>query len=157
MAEKVTRGIRNNNPGNVRLSATRWKGQIRPGSDKEFCVFSSMEYGIRALIVTLRTYVVNHKVNTVRKMISRWAPPNENYTETYIRYVENYILSWGHDPYLPFTKADFYVKASEVENWPNGKFRLYLMVERMCKMESKYYMGTEMFEKAYQLSIQIKK
>lgn len=153
MAGKVTRGIRNNNPGNVRLTATRWKGQIRPGSDKEFCVFSSMEYGIRALIVTLRTYVVKRKVNTVRKMISRWAPANENHTEAYIKYIENYIQSWGHDPYLPFTKADFYVKANEVDNWPNGKFRLYLMVERMCKMESSFYMGTELFEKAYQLSI----
>lgn len=156
MAGKVTRGIRNNNPGNIRLSAARWKGEIRPAKDKEFCAFTSMEYGLRALIVTLRTYVVNHKVNTVRKMISRWAPANENNTAAYISYVEDFIKSWGFDPTEPFVKADFYVKTDEVETWPNGMFRLYLMVDRMCKIESKFLIYPEIFAKAYKLSIKCK-
>ena len=90
------RGIRNNNPLNIRLSSDRWQGQRPPSTspegEKAFCVFESMAYGWRAAFVILcRTYYNKHKLRTIRALITRWAPPKENNTEAYIRRVTDRI------------------------------------------------------------------
>lgn len=85
------RGIRNNNPLNIRIG-NDWKGE-RPGAkDKAFEEFTSMEYGIRAGFIILRKYITGYngltqKFNTIEKMISRWAPAVENNTASYISQV----------------------------------------------------------------------
>lgn len=80
-----TRGQRNNNPFNIRYnSANTWKGQT--GSDGAFCVFDTMQHGIRAGGVLLRNYIKAGN-NTIRKIISKFAPSNENDTESYIKHV----------------------------------------------------------------------
>lgn len=79
----LARGLRNNNPGNIRLSTTQWQGQV-PGEDTAFVTFETMAHGIRALVVLLQTYFNKHRLDTVRKIISRWAPPSENDTDAYI-------------------------------------------------------------------------
>ena len=80
----MIRGLRNNNPGNIRLSATLWQGEIRPSQDRSFCQFSSMAYGYRALMKLLRNYHRLHGCRTVADFISRWAPSHENNTSGYI-------------------------------------------------------------------------
>lgn len=84
---KPTRGFRNCNPLNIRNSNSyKWEGQI--GQDSEnFCIFKSMVYGVRAAFGLLRSYNHNHKIDTIRGIISRWAPPSENNTESYILHV----------------------------------------------------------------------
>lgn len=77
------RGIRNNNPGNLR-KGTRWQGLSANQDDDTFCVFSRPEYGIRALCRTLRTYQRKYGLRDVRSIINRFAPPFENDTESYI-------------------------------------------------------------------------
>lgn len=83
----MTRGLRNNNPGNIRLSATPWQGEIRPSQDSSFCQFTSMAHGYRALLKLLRNYSRLHGCCTVADFISRWAPSHENNTSAYIRRV----------------------------------------------------------------------
>lgn len=53
----TARGIRNNNPGNIRWG-DEWKGLVpeTQRTDKSFCQFKSAEYGIRAMIIILRNY-----------------------------------------------------------------------------------------------------
>ena len=82
---KVARGIRNNNPGNVRWG-DEWKGLVAKNqrTDTSFCQFVSPEYGIRAMIIILRNYQRKYGLNTVSGIIKRWAPPNENNTQAYI-------------------------------------------------------------------------
>ena len=75
-----TRGLRNNNPGNIDKGRDEWEGQELPGDDPRFCTFTSMAYGCRALIRTLMTYRMKHGLSTVREIINRWAPPVENNT-----------------------------------------------------------------------------
>ena len=76
-----------NNPLNIRYNpANRWQGQT--GELKGFCVFRSQAYGIRAGYKLLVNYIKNGH-NTLEKIISRWAPPTENNTENYIRFVED--------------------------------------------------------------------
>lgn len=78
------RGIRNNNPGNIRRSDVKWVGQAAEQPDPDFVTFQAPEYGIRAICRILLTYQNIDQCKTIRQLISRWAPPNENDTEAYI-------------------------------------------------------------------------
>lgn len=94
MSTGSARGLRNNNPGNIRKSAVKWKGEVG-GEDSEFVTFISAAMGIRALAKTLQTYQEKHGLSSVRGIINRWAPPNENNTEAYISFVAKAV---GVDP-----------------------------------------------------------
>ena len=52
----MTRGIRNNNPLNIRHSADRWQGAAEEQNDPSFVQFKSMAYGYRAAWKTLESY-----------------------------------------------------------------------------------------------------
>lgn len=78
-----SRGYRNNNPGNIRINGDKFQGEVIPSQDKEFKQFESMAYGYRAIFKILRNYQTNYKLNTIRQMISRWAPKKENDTANY--------------------------------------------------------------------------
>ncbi len=78
------RGIRNNNPGNIRLSKTAWQGQAGEQTDPAFIIFTAPVYGLRALMKTLLTYHLKYGLDTVRSIINRYAPPVENDTGSYI-------------------------------------------------------------------------
>ena len=88
----TTRGIRNNNPLNIRHSSNRWQGMTEKQTDPSFVQFRSMAYGYRAACKVLQTYYQRFRTEgkpfTVRTIISRWAPPEDNNdTESYIRSV----------------------------------------------------------------------
>jgi len=94
---KSPRGIRNNNPGNIEIGE-KWQGiakgdEVQSFQVKEdrFIVFSSPEFGVRAVAKILQTYRVKHGLSTVRGIINRWAPPFENDTEAYISSVAKTI------------------------------------------------------------------
>ena len=86
---KMSRGLRNNNPGNIRLGSAYFLGEKIPSGDPAFRQFKSIEWGYRAMFVLLRTYVVKHKCHTLRQIINRYAPPVENHTDNYIRRVSD--------------------------------------------------------------------
>jgi hypothetical protein len=87
----LPRGLRNNNPGNIRISsAVTFTGEIQPSKDNAFKQFSTIAYGYRAMFVLLYTYYSKYGLNTISKMINRWAPPTENVTSSYIANVSNY-------------------------------------------------------------------
>lgn len=96
----ITRGVRNNNPFNVCKGASRWLGLVPAykSTDSRFCQFIDMKYGIRCGIVLLRRYIQNYKLDSVRGIISRFAPANENDTETYISFIEKYLEDRGFLP-----------------------------------------------------------
>lgn len=90
------RGIRNNNPGNIEDNGTPWKG--RTGNDGRFITFDRPENGIRAIARILNTYSNSHGINTLETIISRWAPPVENDTESYIKHAEKELNVSRHVP-----------------------------------------------------------
>lgn len=70
------RGLRNNNPGNIRHNPNnKWQGLSEDQPDREFCKFRSMAYGVRAMAITLISYQDKYGLNTIGKLIGRWAPP----------------------------------------------------------------------------------
>ena len=81
------RGIRNNNPGNIRHSPDRWQGRAEQQPDRSFVTFETPIYGIRAIYKILCTYQRTYKCHSIRQMIAKWAPPNENDTEAYVEAV----------------------------------------------------------------------
>jgi hypothetical protein len=81
----MTRGYKNNNPGNIRKTASKWKGEI-DGKDPDFKTFSTMAWGYRALAALLKEYI-NAGYNTINSIINRYAPGNENNTQAYINTV----------------------------------------------------------------------
>ena len=84
----LPRGIRNNNPLNIRRSKDQWQGLRAQQTDASFCQFESLEYGWRAAFLLLtRTYYHKYRLYTIRMIISKWAPPQENLTATYIQNV----------------------------------------------------------------------
>ena len=94
---ELPRGLRNNNPGNIRKNSDVFQGE-KTSSDKEFKQFKSMAYGYRAIFKILSNYYRNYKLDTIRKMIGRWAPENENNTEAYVKAVSDYAGIPTDDP-----------------------------------------------------------
>ena len=92
----MTRSERNNNPGNIRLTADRWRGQVLPPPDRGFVTFTEPKWGYRALFVILEGYMIRHGLVTIRSIIGRYAPPSENATAAYIRSVCR-ATGWGPD------------------------------------------------------------
>ena len=84
---------KNYNPLNIRATDTDWLGKT--GSNKGFEVFSNPEYGYRAAAKNLYTSNTKYNNRSVRDLITRWAPPNENNTEKYIDVVSTDL---GVDP-----------------------------------------------------------
>lgn len=83
---KIQRGIRNNNPLNIRIGNS-WLGEVKNPTDNEFEQFVHVCYGLRAGFILLKRYINRYKLNTIEKIISRWAPHNENNTRSYINQV----------------------------------------------------------------------
>ena len=112
------RGIRNNNPLNIRHSADQWQGVRQEQTDKSFVQFKSMAYGYRAAWKTLQSYYnrfcLQGKAFTVRNIIHRWAPPNENETEAYIRTVLTLSGIGTQENLLPPENVDSYHRLSKL-------------------------------------------
>ncbi|MGE0718409.1 MAG: structural protein [Alphaproteobacteria bacterium] len=97
MIEKSVRGERNNNPLNVRWDGrTEWRGQdpirrsdrsLKTDGTHGFVVFVEPVWGLRAAARTLWNYQNKHGLDTVAKIVGRWAPPNENETKSYVKRV----------------------------------------------------------------------
>ncbi len=80
------RGIRNNNPGNIR-HGSNWQGLAAEQPDSDFCTFTEPVWGLRALAKLLLTYQRKYGLNTLRGIITRYAPAVENDTSGYIDHV----------------------------------------------------------------------
>lgn len=77
------RGLRNNNPGNIRYnSANNWQGQTGK-DDKGFVIFDSAENGLRALARLLGNKVKTGRYS-IASLIAQYAPSSENNTAAYV-------------------------------------------------------------------------
>jgi hypothetical protein len=112
----ATRGLRNNNPGNIRKSATNWQGQAPAQTDSAFVQFVSPEYGIRALAKILTSYM-GRGLNTIASIISTYAPASENDTAAYINAVS---AQTGLAPTAPLTTAEIAALVPAIIHHENG-------------------------------------
>ena len=86
MTSQLPRGIKNNNPLNLRKSNNNWVGKIEPSKDKAFEQFLTMEHGIRAAMKNIATIVNRRKKNgeetRISDLIHVWAPNSDGNNET---------------------------------------------------------------------------
>ena len=126
------RGIRNCNPLSIRRNpANRWRGLRPVQTDPAFCQFTEMKWGLRAAIKLMRNYI-RHGADTPRLIISRWAPPSENQTESYVQHA---CQRAGLDPDNP------------VSCWAD----LRKLIKAMAWIESRYQPTDEQLDEAYKL------
>lgn len=88
----LPKGMRNNNPGNIRVSSNPWQGKVplSQNTDGAFEQFTTYVYGIRAMIKNLLTYYTRDGLRTLKDIIFRWAPPADNNdTSAYVTFVSN--------------------------------------------------------------------
>lgn len=132
------RGIRNNNPLNIRKGSS-WKGERPVQIDPAFEEFISMEYGIRAGLRLMRNHINGFKgsrpkMNTLKKLISVWAPPSENATTKYVDFVASHV------GLLP----------SDIINPDDGKM-MCKIARAMAFVECGQWIDPEKFESAWYL------
>lgn len=128
------RGIRNCNPLNIRIGNT-WLGELPCPDDNEFEQFVSMQYGIRAGYVILRRYMRRYHLDTIRLIVSRWAPSSENHTENYIQSVS---ASMGISP-------DIRLKYEDAET-------MYKLVDAMIYVECGEHVDMNKIIQGYSLA-----
>ena len=120
MKQRQSRGLKNCNPGNIRQSPTKYLGEVQPSRDRAFKQFSSMAYGYRAMFVLLDAYR-RQGHTTLRQMISRYAPPIENYTEGYIRFVAEQALCSADMPLDTTDREQMLLVVAAMSQMENGQ------------------------------------
>lgn len=85
----MNRGVRNHNPLNIRKSKDKWQGQSANQTDFAFVVFDSDYYGFRAAFKILKSYF-KRNICSISAIVSTWAPPVENHTANYIKFVSDH-------------------------------------------------------------------
>lgn len=130
----IPRGIRNNNPLNIRVGNV-WLGEVKNPTDPHFEQFNSMEYGLRAGFVLLRRYIRHYKRQTIEDIISSWAPSNENNTKTYI---DTVVKVSG----IPSNRILHY----------SDKESMCKLVDAMCFVENGKHVSMEKITKGYDLA-----
>lgn len=117
------RGIRNNNPGNLVKTSIPWKGKVplSQNTDSRFEQFKAFWYGVRAMIKDISGDINKDGQNTIRKLITTYAPPSENHTETYIEYIANQT-GWSPDRIIDSGNVDdMYKLVKAISKYENGK------------------------------------
>ena len=131
----ASRGIRNDNPFNIRHGKSQWVGMREKQTDKQFVQFTERVYGYRAAFVLLRGYI-GKGTDTIGKIIAKWAPSSDgNNTQSYINYVSK---STG-------------INASHALKWED-KDGLVEIVRSMAHMESGIIEDKAIIEEAYDLA-----
>ena len=131
----TARGIRNNNPLNIRHGKSQWVGMREKQTDKSFVQFKSRVYGYRAALVLLKNYIGKGK-DTIGKIIAKWAPSSDgNNTQTYINYVSS---TTG-------------INACHALRWED-KDDLVEIVRSMAHMESGIIEDKALIEQAYEMA-----
>lgn len=146
----MTRGIRNNNPLNIR-KGSNWKGLSNVQSDKSFCQFVSIEYGIRAALIVLRTYAYKYKLHSLKDVISRFAPSSDgNNVDNYIYRIRCNFMS-----NLPADHVYHNINEDTMLNlWWNKiepKPVVFYLLRAMAMVESYYHLDYETYKKAVSL------
>lgn len=130
----IPRGIRNNNPLNIRIGNV-WLGESPNPTDPDFEQFVNMTAGVRAAFVLLRRYINHYHRNTIPQIISAWAPASENNTQRYIDFV---CSSMGINPDERIIFED--------------KETMIQLVDAMIRFENGQSVKFDVIQRGYELS-----
>ena len=93
-----------------------------------------MTYGVRAGLIIIRTYMQRYHLTSIHAIVSRWAPPSENDTESYVKSVASMM------------------KMHALQTFDFGdRKRIVSLVAAMCKVETGISLDNKLIESAYDL------
>lgn len=102
----ISRGMRNNNPLNVKYNIhNRWIGMEEPDKDG-FCTFYKLEYGIRAAMKIIVRYQQHYNIHRVADLIARWSPDGKTIVKNYTSFVEKFVGSTTFDVMNEYSMTD---------------------------------------------------
>lgn len=96
--------IKRNNPLNIRAGKSCWMGAVSSETGS-FVTFLTVAHGYRAAWKLLANYHRYYRLWTLRQVINRWAPPQENNTAAYVRHVAA-LTRLDPDAILPHPSQD---------------------------------------------------
>jgi hypothetical protein len=114
----LPRGIRNNNPGNLR-SDVSW-AFMTGGDSGGFAIFDDSIHGLRALAKDLTNKINADGLTTITGIISKYAPPSENNTAAYIQSVVD-DTNLGPDQVLSADAPTLALLMRAIVNHENGE------------------------------------
>lgn len=131
LTQSVGKGVKLNNLANLRGENVKWYGKTDFVGG--FSKFDKPENSVRALVIDLKTKR-SHGYNTVRKIITMFAPPTENDTNVYMNYVSKKTLLGLDTPILDnhvFEIASAILKMETKTNLSTKQVQeIYLQQER---------------------------
>ena len=119
---------------NIRVGNT-WLGEVPYPTESEFEQFCNVRYGLRAAFCILRRYIRRYHSDTIRKIISRWAPRTENDTDKYVEYVSQRV-NVNPDALIDYFDEELMVA----------------IVRAMAKFESNAELSADIIHEAYQIA-----
>lgn len=134
--QRLPRGVRNNNPLNIRKSNNNWLGKVQ-GTDSSFESFDTMEHGIRAAFIIVRTYIQKQNCTNVNNLICRWAPATENDTLAYIKSVLDISLTSANEPLRFERRLQMCTILWAMHIVENGK--AYIPLSEFTRIYDKYF------------------
>ena len=114
----ASRGLRNNNPGNLVRTSIKWQGKIplSQNPDERFEQFTHIEWGIRAFYMDIINDI-KKGLTTIEKLVNEYAPPFENNTVAYVNMVAQIMgiskdtpLTINAETLIALAKAKFTVE-----------------------------------------------
>lgn len=151
-SSKLCRALRNNNPFNIKKSDQPWLGKrnfLFNDHEMVFEVFGTLEYGVRAGLKLLYNYIYLYGLDSVYKVINRFAPRCENATDAYVKFVEDFIRS-HHSVYMAkedhsfYTRENFFLMCEAIiayetgVNWSTRK-NFHLTADQLAETFDKYF------------------
>ena len=133
----LPRGIRNNNPLNIRVGC-KWIGEVENPTDHDFEQFTCMHYGLRAGFILLKRYIERYHLCTITDILSRWAPSKENQTRKYIEYICD-VAHIGALDKISFNDAD----------------KMIAIVDAMCYYENGQSVPYNVIQEGYALACEL--
>ncbi len=138
--ENLPRGIRNNNPLNIRISLIAWIGKVKNNTDGAFEQFTSLEYGLRAAFINIQTIVRRRsrcgEYTTLAQLIHIWAPSSDGNNEiAYVAAVAKHSGIKSNDHII-------------IQN----KTQMCALVAAMCKVECGQEVSSLRIDSAYNLA-----
>lgn len=126
----IPRPLRNNNPGDLE-AGDHWQGLMpvaqltEQQKHERFAVFSAPEWGFRAFAVLLCNYKKLYNCNTVRKIVNRFAPPNENPTAGYAEAVAHDVGVHPDDVIDPTEGVTLFALIKSMTKFETGSWEPY--------------------------------
>lgn len=131
---KLPRGIRNNNPLNIKIG-NDWQGE-RPNTDGVFEEFETMQYGLRAAFIILRKYINKYGRNTISKIVHSWSPDGDSKECAYMQSVSKWTGIRLYD---------------EIQF--DDKSLMCLLVQGMARVETGRVIDLNIISEAYEMAM----